>query len=448
MHYFTRFLVINILLLLTVPALCAKETLATCMEQGKQEFALERYVAAKNTFRRCLKLDSHNVETLLSLGGVCLTQDEIDDANSYFLAALRYMKKNSPYFSYTYSMLGDIALKKHNNKAALGYYNKSLAYNEAHVNSLVGKGVITEGMGDKKEAAKIYQTALAVEPLNLIARRRLIALEPIYFSDEEMLQALKQRYAIPPDQDTLTAENRDLFEHIHQAEQRGGIEYLKEKFGTLPEDYSVTLFKDTVFARNVLTAEGYQILKKQIAQDAIAVFQNSGIPTQDIFQLRDLKGEKIFLPDNTLTDSGMEVYQAATKGKKLFLLPSEDIPLTQQQQNKINNLRQQLKEKGYAEISADELAWLNKQTNCSLQTMRSRMGLYVLPISKREARYYVIAHEEEPADPLKGALWHYVARKRARTNPSLVVPPNSLVQKREWMNFKICSEQDGTVLEY
>jgi len=268
-------------------------------------------------------------------------------------------------------------------------------------------------------------------------------LEPIYFSDDEVLEALKQRYAVHLEQTTLADYERDLFEHIHQAEQRAGIAYLKEKFGALPEDYVVTLFKDTVFSRDVLTGKGYDVLQKQIAQDAIAVFQKGGISTQDIFALRDLTGEKIFLPNNTLTDSGIEVYQAALRGEKKFLLPSEDIPPTQAQIDKVNNLRQQLKEKGYTEITMRELELLRKQTDCSEKTMRSRMGLYVLPINKNYKRYYVLVEEDQ--DPMKGVLWYYIAKSRSRKNPSIEVPKNQIIQKQSWMRLKICDPIDGEI---
>ena len=248
-----------------------------CVEQGKKEFAAAQYTQAKSTFLQCLMKDSTNEEVLLSLGGVCLTQEELDEARSYFLSALKNMKRTSPYLSYTYSMLGDIALKQKQNKTALAYYNRSLSFNEAYTNSLVGKGVITEELGDKKAAAEIYKTALAVEPLNVVARERLTDLEPVYFTDEEMLEALKQRYAIEPDQETLSKEDRALFSQIHAAEQQGGVAYLKEKYNKMPADYTATLFAGSRFAREVLTLSGFNALQKQRGQDAIALFEKSGI---------------------------------------------------------------------------------------------------------------------------------------------------------------------------
>ena len=170
-----------------------------CMEKGKKQFAAQNYLVAQDTFTRCMKLDPSKVDGELSLAGVLLTQEDLNGADKHFRAALKNMKRNSPYLSYTYSMLGDIALKRQKYDEALKLYNQSLVYNAANVNSLVGKGVITEYQGDKLGASDTYRSALAVEPLNLVARKRLINLEPYYLTDAEMLDALKQRYAIAPD---------------------------------------------------------------------------------------------------------------------------------------------------------------------------------------------------------------------------------------------------------
>lgn len=444
MHGSKQFLSVSLMVTLCGAAF-GQAQVSSCLDQGKKEFAARQYPQAKATFLRCLELDQHNEEVLLSLGGVALTQEDLEGAKSYFLAALKNMKRTSPYLSYTYSMLGDIALKQQQNKAALAYYNKSLSYNEAYVNSLVGKGVITEATGDKKAAAEIYQTALSVEPLNLIARKRLIELEPLYFSDEQILEALKQRNALPPDQKTLSADEKDLFFKIHAAERHGGLDYLKGKFVPLPTDYTITLFEGTNFSRQELTLSGFNALQKNIAQDAIAVFQKAGVRTQDVFSLRDLKGNKIFLPDSTLTESGMMVYHEALQGHKTYLLPNEDLPPTAEHLAQVARRVKELQIKGYTEISRKEVEMLKTQTNCSADTMRSKMGLYVLPVSRLEKRYFVLSRENN--NPLKGALWYYVAKQRARTNPAIVVPENSLAKERAWMNFKICSSVDGEILE-
>ena len=428
----------------SVSAAQGHQTLSACLESGKKAFAAKSYSQARDAFTRCLKLDPDNVEANLSLAGVLLTQDDLSGAEKYFYAALRNMERTSPYWSYTYSMLGDIALKRQQNDTALKMYTKSLEYNAANVNSLVGKGVIVEYQGDKQGAAEYYRSALAVEPLNLVARKRLISLEPDYLTDGEMLTALKQRYAVEPDAKELTEENRALFKRIHSAEQRGGLDYLKNKYTRVPQDYIVTLNKDTGFARDMLRLDGYNALEKSIGQDAVAVFQKVGVPIQDVFYLRDMKGGKVFTPQSTLTDSGFYVYTEAVQGRKAFLLPTEDVPPTQAFLTQVAERMKQLKEAGYVEITRSELKMIQNQTKCSEQTLVTKLGVYVLNVTKNDRRYFVLARQT--ADPKKGVPYYYLMASRAKRNPNVKVPSNSLVESYAFYGYTVCLD-DGDLLE-
>lgn len=427
--------------------ICAqeKDAVAQCMDQGKTYYATKEYELAKEKFTECIQKDASHVEARLSLAGVFLTQDDLDKADTHFRYALSKMKKTSPYLSYTYSMLGDIALKRQKNEEALKLYAQSLVYNPANVNSLVGKGVILEYEGDKKAASELYRSALAVEPLNLIARKRLINLEPEYFTDDELLAALKQRYALSPSATEISLEDRELFSNIHQAEQRMGVSYLKNKYPKLPSEYVVVLNKDTDFEREILTLEGYKALRKQIGQDAIAVFQKVGVPIKDVFSLRDMKGNPVFAEDGTLTESGYLAYTAALKNQKKFLLPKEDVPPTPDFLKKAAKLVEDLKEGGYTQITPAELKMLKAKTNCSEETMRKHLGLYVLQISKNDLRYFIISRKH--TNPKKGILFHYLAAEHAKRNPNIKVPPNSLAQSYSYYNFSICLDDGNLVAE-
>ncbi len=440
---------------LVTPSLLAQtQQLSDCMAQGKNEFLQQEqkilsrrdYEPARRTFERCLQLDPDNEDTLLSLGGVALTQEKLDDAQNYFLRALSYMPRTSPYFSYTYSMLGDISFKRQQYTQAFNYYEQSLRYNKANVNSLVGKGLILEIQGRKKEAAEVYKVALAVEPLNIRAREQLISLEPIYFTDEEVLAALKQRYAALPEKETVSAADRELFAKLHSAEQRGGLDYLKSKYKVLPPDYVVTLFQGTDFARELLTVSGYTALRKQVGQDAVSVFQKMGVPIKDVFDLRDMTGNKLFLSDSTLSDGGFYAYNEALRGRKAFLLPHEKLPPTTQEKQKIAARIEELEKNGYTEISRKELAAVQTATNCSEETMRQYMGLYVLTMPDGEKRFFV--PYGRTADPHKGVPYYYVARYRAQRMSGVRIPQNSLAEMYESFgeNYKLCSSVDGTLL--
>lgn len=439
--------VLGLLLLGTVePASAAagEKKLAACMEEGKQFFSAQQFTQAKETFERCVKISPRDAEAQMSLAGVLLTLEDLDGAEVSFKTALKEMKRTSPYVSYAYSMLGDIALKRQQNKEAFEWYTKSLDSNAANVNSLIGKGVIREYEGDKKGAAEFYRSALAVEPLNLIARQRLVNLEPEYFTDEEILDALKQRYAVKPEVTALTDELRSLFAAIHQAEQRRGVDYLKNKFPRVPADYVVTLEKGTDFEREILTLAGYNAMQKHIGQDAIAVFQQAGVPIKEVFKLRDLKGGKVFNSDNTLTESGFFVYTETLKNRKAFLRPNESLPPSKKFLQQLAQREAALKKAGYMEISPKELKFIKKKTKCSEETLRSDLGLYVLPVTKTSRRYFIIGHETP--DPKKSVPYYYLMKERAKVNKSVKVPANTLVESYAYYGYTICFD-DGKLLQ-
>ncbi|MBO7190598.1 MAG: tetratricopeptide repeat protein [Elusimicrobiaceae bacterium] len=429
---------------LSLPAAAdVSEPVKACLQEGKQQFSNQQYQVAKETFTRCVKLAPSDAETQLSLAGVLLTLEDLDGAEQAFRAALSVMTRTSPYLSYTYSMLGDIALKRQQNDEAFVWYTKSLESNAANVNSLVGKGVIVEYQGDKKGAAEFYRSALAVEPLNLIARQRLVNLEPDYFSDEEILDALKQRYAISPKTTELTDEMRQTFVNIHRAEQRRGVNYLKKKYPKVPADFLVTINKGTDFERELLTKDGYDALQKHIGQDAIGVFQKAGVPVKDVFSLRDMKGNKIFKADSTLTDSGFFVYTEALQNRKAFLLPDESVAPSKETLAQIARVEEELKKAGYVEISRKELKFLEKETKCSEETLRKELGVYALPVNKKTRRYFIIA--QQTPDPKKGIPYYYLMKERAKYDKSVKVPKNSLAESYAYYGYTICFD-DGKLL--
>lgn len=322
-------------------------------------------------------------------------------------------------------------------------YQKSLQYNPANVNSLIGKGVILEAQGNIPGAADAYQAALAVEPLNTIARQRLINLEPDYLTDADMLTALKQRYAVKPEVAELTEKDRELFTKIHQAEQRLGVEYLKNKYGVHTKDYIVTLNKDTDFAREMLTLNGYNALQKSMGQDAVAVFQKLNVPIQDVFLLRDKQGKPLFTQESTLTEEGFYVYTQALKGQKEYLLPNQAPPLTQDEIKKANQRAKILEEKGYMEISRAELKMLETETLCSEETLQKDLGVYFLTVAKKQHRYFVLTKD---AKDLRAVPYYYVMLGRKKRNPKIEVPKNQVIEYYKYYGYTVCLSDGNLTL--
>ncbi len=444
MQLLKRFFEVGLVTVLGAMSVHAARTLAQCLQQGKAQYEAQNYNAAAGTFATCVKLDPSSVDAHLSLAGALLTKEDLKGAQKHFEEALQHMQRNSPYWSYTYSMLGDLALKQRENKKALSLYAKSLEYNAANVNSLIGKGIILEEQGDKQGSAEAYTSALAVEPLNVIARKRLISLEPDYMTDEEMLTALKQRYAVKPEQQELTEKNRELFEKIHWAEEHKGVDYLKNKYGKNTKDYVVTLNQGTDFAREILTLHGYNTLQKNIGQDAVLVFQRMNIPIQAVFALRNKEGKPVFTQESTLTDDGYAVYTQALAGKKEFLLPNQAVPPTPTQVQKANQRAKNLLSKGYTEITRAELKMVETQTLCSEETLKSKLGVVYLPVTKERRRYFV--HIKD-ASELKNVPYFYVMQARHKRNPNVEVPKNELVEYYKFYGYTFCLSDGNLTLE-
>ena len=119
-------------------------------------------------------------------------------------------------------------------------------------------------------------------------------------------------------------QDRDLFVKIHDAEQRGGIDYLKSKYKTLPSDYVVTLFKDTGFAREVLTVSGDTMpCANRWGRTRWACFKKRAYRSKMCLICATTRGRKFSCRTATLTDSGFYVYNEALRGRRAFLLPGD-----------------------------------------------------------------------------------------------------------------------------
>ena len=382
-----KFLIYTLFIILCNSLLLAQ----SCLENSRKFFNKKDHIAAEHALEKCSKAEKANPNVQISMGGIKLLLAKYDEAEKYFNAALKTMPKNSPYFAYVYSNLGDIATQKRQNKKAMDYYQKSLTYQPEDVNSLVGYGYALEKAGDKGSAITYYKKALDVDFSNLAARKNLIRLEPESLSDKEKLDALKDRNIIAPESEIFTPEDIETLKKILKAERGSAIDYLTLKFGvTLPEGSIFERNPDTFYSRKMLTLSGYNLLMNKLSNEAKSYFLEKNIAIADLFALKDLNGKPLFNTEGILTEEGLLAYNKTLKGKKAYLLPGEKPAVTKQKEDEI--VRQYISQ-GYEEVTRMEFQYVEDETKCSENTLVNNLKCRTLG-DGADKRYFVLSRED------------------------------------------------------
>lgn len=371
----------------------AQET-QKCLDKSKEFFEQKEYSYAQKTLETCLKKDTKNVDILVSLGGVCMKQNNYDDALKYFKEALKNMTKTSPYISYVYARIGDCYSHKQDFASAANYYEASLNYEPANINSLVGKGICEEKKGNIQKAAEYFKKALAVDFTNLIARERLIALEPQVLSHEELLKTMKERNILDPNAVDYQQQDLDLLTKMLGAEKDNAITYLNSKYnGKIPSGLVIEKFPGKLYSRKILTYSGYKDLMFLLSKEAIDFFMKNKVYKSEILKLRDLNGNNIFTDKGLLTDEGVLAYTMSLNGEKSYLLPSEPIPSASK---KAEMKVQELLRQGYMEITTTEYAYIMEKSRCNEQTL-IKTGVKIVQGAPHKNRFLIIDQIKKPS---------------------------------------------------
>lgn len=411
-----------------------------CLNKGKEFFEQKEYAYAQQTLETCLKTEPDNTDILVSLGGICMKQNNFNQALLYFKEALKNMNKQSPYVAYVYARMGDCYTHNKDFAKAAVYYEASLKFEPANINSLVGKGVCEEQAGNYLSAADYFKRALAVDFTNIVARRRLIALEPQILSPEEILNTMKERNILDPQAETYSEEDLLLLKKMLKAEKDRAIKYLKEKYDDkIPSGLIVERYPGKIYARKMLSYSGYKDLIFLLSQDAIDFFIKQGVYKSEILKLRDFNGNNIFNEKGLLTDEGLTAYNLSLNGQKAYLLPSEPLPAGVK---KADMLVKQLVSQGYEEISLSEYAYLMENTRCNESTLVNNLGMKIVPVSKEKRRFLIVT----PPNilKLKETPYYIVQEKRKRKETSSGVPVYATTFGTGAQKAYLCNE-DGTL---
>ncbi|MBR4508173.1 MAG: tetratricopeptide repeat protein [Elusimicrobiaceae bacterium] len=365
-----------------------------CLNKSKEFFEQKEYSYAQKTLESCLKNDPKNVDVLVSLGGVCMKQNNYNEAIKYFKESLKNMAKTSPYVSYVYARIGDSYSHLQDFTRAANYYEASLNYEPANINSLVGKGICEEKKGNIQKAAEYFKKALAVDFTNLIARERLIALEPQVLSYEELISTMKERNILDPNAVTYQPQDLDLLTKMINAEKDNAITYLSSKYNNrIPPGLIIEKFPGKIYSRKILTYSGYKDLMFLLSKEAIDFFIKNKVYKSEILKLRDLNGNNIFTDKGLLTEEGLVAYTQSLSGKKAYLLPSEPIPSAAK---KAEMKVQELLKQGYMEITILEYAYIMEKSRCNEQTL-IKTGVKIIQGAPNRNRFLIIDQIKKPS---------------------------------------------------
>ena len=381
-------LYILLFLLTFVTAALEAKNIDACLLKSKDFFNEKEYDNAKKTLHNCLRTDPDNTDALISLAGVEMVLGNFSNAQSNFSRALQLLPQKSPYRAYIYSRMGDISMRKQNLKEAEKNYLTALKYEPANINALVGAGICAR----PKVAADYYKKALAVDFTNIVARERLIAMEPDILTEEELLRTMKERNIIDPAAQTFTAEDKETLSKIIKAEKSNGIEYLSKKFGgRIPVGLTVERDSNKVYVRKMLTLTGYNELIAKISYEAKQFLINKGVTAADLFKLQDINRKPLFNNQGNLTDEGLIAFTKMLKGEKSYFRPNEKLPATDKE---IENKVRALLAKSYTEISQSEYVWLMSKTRCSDQTLQRSLKVAQIDLGNGKKRFFVFAHPD------------------------------------------------------
>ncbi|MDR0645597.1 MAG: hypothetical protein LBG46_00995 [Elusimicrobiota bacterium] len=437
-------------LFLAVFSLClciniAAENVA-CLNLGKESFNEKEFAHAEEVFKDCLKQNPSDINVLLSLGGTQIVLGKFNEASPHLLRARQLMltNKSLSHFAYVNSLLGDIAMRKPDIKEAALYYDAALRVQPANINSLVGKGITEEKSGRINEAVSLYRRALAVDFTNIVARERLIALEPDILNDEELLLSMKERNIADPAASSFNEQEKALLSKMLTAEKNKAMDWLSGKYGgKIPKGFIVERDGGKIYARKMLTLLGYEDLINHLSAEAKQFFLDRKILPGDIFKLKNFDGKPVFDDKGILTDEGMDVYTKGLNGIIAYVKPGELLPSTIAE---IDALATRYKKQGYSEISTPEFLWLMRHTQCSEETLLKDVNVKVINISAAIKRIFVVSDEKKAfcSNPFLCILPYYYISEERKNKAESNVPVYSCLFGECSVELKLCLK-DGTL---
>ena len=417
-----------------------KTALAACINSGQEAFNEGRVPDAETEFRRCLEIQPADDNSRISLAGILMVENKLTEARLNFRIGIGLLDPKSSMAAYCNSRLGDIAVKNVRYDEAATYYKAAIAIDGNDTNSVVGLGRCRELSGDWKEASVYYSKGLELEPGNSAAREGQRRCEPYVMTDEEILAELKERHILTPEKTVLTADDKEYFMQVRDAEEMGAIDYLKRKLRRLPAKYVLEINPGTAQYRLMLTGAGFKSYRNNISLDARNFFEKKGMSTKAIMRVRALNGKLVYEPTDKglISFEGMKVYYYALVGQKKYLLPTDPIPPEAMAAlSETEKIEAEMQRDAYLEISELEYIWLAKATDCVEDTFTGSLDMRISVLSNKNRLYFIPANDQRKD---KGIQLSYISRYR-RGDTSISVRSTAFFGTGGMETKKLCTKE-------
>lgn len=388
-----------------------KKLAAACMQKFRDEFLKDNLGTALDQSDACLKLSPSDPDLAAERAPILARLGRYEEgAKEYERAAGLYGAAGQP-AALARLKAAETWQKLGKPDAALAQYRLAAQASPQNLDALRGLAAALEARSDFSGAAETYDAILALQPADSQARTRREELKSSALSNEQILQELKLRGAVPADKALLLPGDIKLFKGLKAAEIDGGVDYLKLK---APSAGGLMFRHETPEGPKILmTGHGYKVYNFHATRDAVKFFEGERVDMRDIFRLRNRSGDPVFDKAGKLTYEGEAFWRGLVPGVKSWLLHYEPVPESPQALQANKDISAAEKE-GYREISEPEYLWLLRATDCPEDVLAGPpVNLRVISDGARVRYLLCYTHGALCMNPVNEKLPPYIASYRA-----------------------------------
>jgi len=236
---------------------------------------------------------------------------------------------------------------------------------------------------------------------------------------EYLLTEMRSRRIIGKDEKSWSPSQYTRLLRLREAQALGAFDLLMAKLGTLRGVAAEPTVNGT--KRLWLTRTGYDRFVFYLSQDARAYFERKGAEAKYVFQVKSIKGKRLFTDKGKLTQQGIEIYNRIQRKLPVFwkqpdgrvtgtVRPPKELtapvrralpppakkklgqrpPTDKEAVAKVGALMRS----GYIEISETEVQFLLKSAKMTQEQLAQDSSLQVIPA--RDKVFYLLS----PSDPM------------------------------------------------